>query len=96
MRVSHHLKQTVLVLTYNLEISICCITVHHGLSRAGVATFVPNLGVLYSKVTSAVFALDSREQNEEEKYLSLAENTSRMLSEKSVRCKMSHSTITRS
>lgn len=37
-----------LALTYNLEVSICSVIVHHGLSCAGVATFVPDLDVLYS------------------------------------------------
>lgn len=51
-------------LTYNLEISIRGVAVHHCLSRAGVATFVPNLYVHYSQVTAAVVALNSRKQRQ--------------------------------
>lgn len=46
-------------LTYNLEVSVCSIAVHHCLSQAGVATFVPNLDILYSQVTAAIVTLDN-------------------------------------
>lgn len=51
-----------MVLTYNLQVSIGQITVHHSLCSAGVATLMPNLGVLYSKVSTAIFILETPEQ----------------------------------
>lgn len=57
-----HFRQSMLGLTYNLEISICCIAVHDCLSRAGVATFMPNLDVHYSQVTAAITILRIRKQ----------------------------------
>lgn len=53
------LRQNMLGLTYNLEVSVCSIAVHHCLSQAGVATFVPNLDILYSQVTAAIVTLDN-------------------------------------
>lgn len=51
-------------LTYNLEITIGGVVVYDSLSRAGIATFVPNLDILYSQVTDAIFALNDRKQSE--------------------------------
>lgn len=47
-------------LTYNLEITVGSVTVHNSLSRAGVATFVPNLSVQYSQVANTIFVLNDR------------------------------------
>lgn len=49
-------------LTYNLEITVGSVTVHNSLSRAGVATFVPNLSVQYSQVANTIFVLNDRKQ----------------------------------
>lgn len=51
-------------LTYNLEISVCRVFVHHCLSRTGVSTFVPNLDILYSQVTAAIVILNNRKQKQ--------------------------------
>lgn len=55
-----NLWQSILGLTYNFKISVCYVVVHHSLSRAGVATFVPNLDVLYSQVSAAIITLNNR------------------------------------
>ncbi len=54
-------------LTYNLEISVRRVAVHHCLSRAGVATFVPNLDVLYSQVAAAIVTLNDKKQKQGDK-----------------------------
>lgn len=54
-------------LTYNLEISVRRVAVHHCLSCAGIATFVPNLDILYSQVAAAIIILNDRKQKEGDK-----------------------------
>lgn len=54
------LRRNTLGLTYNLEVSVCSVAVHHRLSHAGVATFMPNLDILYSQITAAIFTLHNR------------------------------------
>lgn len=88
-----HLRQSIRGLTHNFEVSVCCVVVHHRLSRAGVATFVPNLDVLYSQVTAAIITLNHRKIKDDGKekgrmkrvrqsctYSSFADNTSKVSS----------------
>lgn len=53
---------SVTIQTYNFQICICRVTVHHCLSCARVAPFMPDLDILYSQVTAAIIALGHQRQ----------------------------------
>lgn len=83
-------------LTHDLEISVRRVAVHRCLSRTGVATFVPNLDVLYSQVAAAIVILNNRKQkqgNEERGAGDRAAHLSLSGCEAPVGC---HPTVTRS
>lgn len=68
-------KQSTAALTHNFEVRVGRVTVHHRLCLARVAAFMPNLDILYSQVTSAIFVLRNKiiKKNERRFLLFLSE-----------------------